>query len=273
MPRTIDKTRVGLPEIKVGLFPGGGGTQRVARLMQTGDALQMLFKGEQIRARQAKSMGLVHEVAPQGRDRRQGAKAWIRDGGKAVAPWDVPKFKAPSGKVYSPAGMMIWPPANAIYRRETHDNYPAAKAILASRLRGPAAADGPRPQGREPLLRQDPALEGGGGDDPHAVHLHGRAEQGRAPPEGRAGDPPEQGRRHRRRLHGRRRRLCDGHAGLDVVLVDQSVEAAEKGKAYAHTLITGQINKGRAKTADRDALLGAHPGDGRLRRRSPIATS
>ncbi|MGS0639933.1 3-hydroxyacyl-CoA dehydrogenase family protein, partial [Citrobacter sp. VF227] len=45
-------------------------------------------------------------------------------------------------------------------------------------------------------------------------------------------------------------------AGIEVVLVDQSVEAAEKGKAYAHTLITGQINKGRAKTADREALLG-----------------
>ncbi|MBE7203758.1 MAG: enoyl-CoA hydratase/isomerase family protein, partial [Parafilimonas terrae] len=129
------KTRVGLPEIKVGLFPGGGGTQRVARLMQTGDALQMLFKGEQIRAPMAKGMGLIHAVAPQA-EIVERAKAWIREGGSAVAPWDVPKFKAPSGKVYSPAGMMIWPPANAIYRRETHDNYPAAKAILASVYEG-----------------------------------------------------------------------------------------------------------------------------------------
>ena len=45
-----DKTRIGLPEIKVGLFPGAGGTQRVARLLPTGDALQFLFKGEQVRA-------------------------------------------------------------------------------------------------------------------------------------------------------------------------------------------------------------------------------
>ena len=83
----------------------------------------------------AKSMGLVHEVA--GRDEIVAkAKAWILAGGSAVAPWDVPKFKAPSGKVYSAAGMMIWPPANAIYRRETHDNYPAAKAILASVYEG-----------------------------------------------------------------------------------------------------------------------------------------
>jgi 3-hydroxyacyl-CoA dehydrogenase/enoyl-CoA hydratase/3-hydroxybutyryl-CoA epimerase len=45
------------------------------------------------------------------------------------------------------------------------------------------------------------------------------------------------------------------NAGMEVVLVDQSMESAEKGKAYAHKLVTDQINKGRAKTADRDALL------------------
>ena len=64
-----DKTKVGLPEIKVGLFPGGGGTQRVARLLPTGDALQFLFKGEQIKAKVAKAAGLAHELAPRGRDR------------------------------------------------------------------------------------------------------------------------------------------------------------------------------------------------------------
>src|SRR5271154_224406 len=59
-----DKARVELPEIKVGLFPGGGGTQRVARLMPTADALQMLFKGDQLRPGAAKAMGLIHEIAP-----------------------------------------------------------------------------------------------------------------------------------------------------------------------------------------------------------------
>jgi 3-hydroxyacyl-CoA dehydrogenase/enoyl-CoA hydratase/3-hydroxybutyryl-CoA epimerase len=128
-------TRVGLPEIKVGLFPGAGGTQRVARLMPTGDALQMLFKGEQIRAPMARGMGLIHAVVPQA-DMVAAAKQWILGGGSAVAPWDDPKFKLPSNKVHSPAGMQIWPPANAIYRRETNDNYPAARAILTSVYEG-----------------------------------------------------------------------------------------------------------------------------------------
>src|SRR3954454_20231970 len=107
-----DKTRVGLPEIKVGLFPGAGGTQRVSRLMPTGDALQMLFKGEQIRPQAAKAMNLVHAIAPKDELLSQ-AKAWIAAGNKGLAPWDDPKFRAPSGKVFSPAGMMVWPAANA----------------------------------------------------------------------------------------------------------------------------------------------------------------
>src|SRR3954447_628289 len=91
-------TRVGLPEVKVGLFPGAGGTQRVARLMQTGDALQMLFKGEQIRPLMARNRGLAHAVAP--RDRIvETAKHWIRSGGSAVAHWDQKGYKLPSNKV------------------------------------------------------------------------------------------------------------------------------------------------------------------------------
>ena len=130
-----DKARVGLPEIKVGLFPGGGGTQRVARLMPTPDALQMLFKGDQIRPAAAKKMGLVHDVAPLGEIVRR-AKDWVKANPNAKQPWDEPSFKLPSGKVFSPTGMQIWPAANAIYRRETYDNYPAAKAILSSVFEG-----------------------------------------------------------------------------------------------------------------------------------------
>ena len=128
-----DRARVGLPEIKVGLFPGAGGTQRVARLMATADALQMLFKGDQIKPNAAKAMNLVHEVAPAAETAAR-AKAWIMAGGGAVAPWDEKGYRPPSGQVYGSVGKQTWPPANAIYRRETYDNYPAAKAILTSVL-------------------------------------------------------------------------------------------------------------------------------------------
>ena len=123
------KTRLGLPEIKIGLFPGAGGTQRVARMMQPADALQFLLKGDQLQVDRAKAMKLIDAVVPAA-DLIKAAKDWIKAGGKAKAPWDTEGFRLPGGPVYSKAGMMTFPAANAIYRRETYDNYPAARAIL-----------------------------------------------------------------------------------------------------------------------------------------------
>src|SRR6202166_478128 len=91
-----DKTRVGLPEIKVGLFPGAGGTQRVARILPPADALQFLLKGDQISANRAKTMKLVDEVVPAG-DLVKVAKAWITASSTAKAPWDIENFKLPGG--------------------------------------------------------------------------------------------------------------------------------------------------------------------------------
>src|SRR5690349_6433657 len=123
------RTRLGLPEVKVGLFPGAGGTQRIARMLQPADALQFLLKGDQLNLDRAKAMKLVDAVVPAA-DLVKAAKDWIKAGGKAKAPWDTEGFKLPGGPVYSKTGMMTFPAANAIYRRETYDNYPGARAIL-----------------------------------------------------------------------------------------------------------------------------------------------
>jgi len=250
----VDSTRVGLPEVKVGLFPGAGGTQRVARLMQTGDALQMLFKGEQLRPLMARNMGLVHAVAP--RDQIvQAAKDWIKQGGSAVAPWDQKGYKLPSNKVYSAAGMQIWPAANAIYRRETQDNYPAIRAILESvyqglqlpmdlalRVESRWFAKILRSKEAEAMIRtlfismQDLNKGARRPKDvpPTAIKKVGIVGAG---------------------FMGASVAYVSANAGLQVVLIDRDVEAAEKGKAHSHKLMSDQIMKGRAKTADRDALL------------------
>ena len=249
-----DATRVGLPEIKVGLFPGAGGTQRVPRLMATGDALQMLFRGEQIRAPMAKNMGLAHEVAKWDEIVAK-AKSWIAGGGSAVAAWDLPKFKAPSGKVYSPGGMMIWPPANAIYRRETHDNYPAAKAILQSVYEGLQLpmdlALKVESRYFAKILRSKEAAA-----MIRTLFLSkGELEKG-------ARRPKEVGPSRIKTVGvvgagfmGAGIAYVTAGAGMTVILVDRDQEAADKGKEHSHKLMTDQVNKGRAKTADRDALL------------------
>ena len=95
-------TRLGLPEVKVGLFPGAGGTQRVARMMPPADALQFLLKGDQLQVERAKAMKLIDTVVPAA-DLIKTAKDWIKAGGKGVAPWDEKGFRLPGGPVYSQA--------------------------------------------------------------------------------------------------------------------------------------------------------------------------
>jgi 3-hydroxyacyl-CoA dehydrogenase / enoyl-CoA hydratase / 3-hydroxybutyryl-CoA epimerase len=249
-----DKARVGLPEIKVGLFPGGGGTQRIARLMPTPDALQMLFKGDQIKPAAAKKMGLVNDVAPSSEIVAR-AKDWVKANPDAKAPWDDPKFKPPSGKVFSPQGMMIWPPANAIYRRETYDNYPAAKAILASVFEGLqlpmdlALAVESRYFAKILRSKEAAAMI-------RSLFLSmGELNKGARRPH----DIPATNLRKIGVLGagfmGAGVAYVSASAGLEVVLIDRDQEAADKGKVHSEKLISSQIAKGRAKGADRDALL------------------
>jgi len=248
-------TRVGLPEIKVGLFPGAGGTQRVARLMQTGDALQMMFKGEQLKALPARNMGLVHAAVP--RDQMvAAAKEWLKANPQAKAPWDDPKFKLPSNKVYSPAGMQIWPPASAIYRRETNDNYPAARAILSSVYEGlQLPIDlGLKVESRyfAKILR---TKEAASMIRSLFVSMQELNKGARRP----ADIPPSKLKKVGvvgAGFMGAGIAYVTAQAGMEVVLIDRDQEAADKGKAHSHKLVSDQIMKGRAKTADRDALLG-----------------
>ncbi len=261
------KTRLGLPEVKVGLFPGAGGTIRLSRMLAPADALQLLLKGDQLRVERAKSMKLVDAVVPP-EELVTAAKDWIKAGGKAKNPWDVEGFRLPGGLVYSKAGMQTFPAANAIYRRETYDNYPAARAILqvvyeglqlpmdaalrvesrwfAKILRTPEAAAMMRSlfvsmQDLNKGARRPAAVA------PSKLRRVGIIGAG---------------------FMGASIGYVTAQAGMEVVLIDRDQETADKGKAQSQKLITEQVNKGRATTADRDALLAritATPDYGALR--------
>jgi enoyl-CoA hydratase len=60
----VDTAKFGQPEVTLGLVPGGGGTQRLPRLVGKGRALQLILSGEMISAQEAYRIGLVNEIVP-----------------------------------------------------------------------------------------------------------------------------------------------------------------------------------------------------------------
>jgi 3-hydroxyacyl-CoA dehydrogenase/enoyl-CoA hydratase/3-hydroxybutyryl-CoA epimerase len=249
-----DKTRVGLPEIKVGLFPGAGGTQRVARIMPPADALQFLLKGDQISANRAKTMKLVDEVVPAG-DLIKAAKEWITTSGTAKAPWDIENFKLPGGPVQSKAGMLAFTPANAIYRRETYDNYPAARAIMQVVYEGLQLPfdQALRVESRwfAKILRSPEAAAMIRSLFVSMQEINKGARRPAAVPAKKFKTIGVLG----SGFMGAGIAYVSALAGLDVVLVDRDPETAQKGKDHSQKLMTEQVSRGRATAADRDAVL------------------
>ena len=248
------KTRLGLPEIKIGLFPGAGGTQRVARILPPADALQFLLKGDQLQLNRAKAMKLVDDVVPAG-DLIKAAKDWIKTSANAKAPWDIDNFKLPGGPVYSKAGMMVFPPANAIYRRETYDNYPAARAILQVVFEGLQLP-------MDQALRVESRWFAKILRSPEAAAMirslfvsMQELNKGARRPANVPAKPLKKIGVLGAGFMGGGIAYVSALAGLDVVLIDRDPEAAEKGKAHSQKLMTDLVNRGRATAADRDAVL------------------
>ena len=182
-----DSTRVGLPEIKVGLFPGR--RRHAARRAPDADR-RCAADAVQGRA-DPPAHGPQHGPRARGRAARrdraggQGLDQGRRLGGRAL------------GREGLQAALEqgLLGRRHADLARRERDLPPRDAGQLPGRLRhpggglpGPAAPDGSGPEGRVALVRQDPALEGGGGDDPHALRVDAGTQQGRAPAEGRAAD-------------------------------------------------------------------------------------
>ncbi|MBV9560186.1 MAG: enoyl-CoA hydratase/isomerase family protein, partial [Bradyrhizobium sp.] len=248
------KTRLGLPEIKVGLFPGAGGTQRVPRIVPPQDAMQLLLKGEAIDLARAKALKLIDAIVPPS-DLIKAAKDWIKHGGQAIAPWDDKNFKLPGGAVFSKAGMMMFPAGNAIYRRETYDNYPAARAVMSCVYEGlqlPMDA-ALRVESRyfAQVLRSKEAAAmirslflsmqelNKGARRPHNVPATKTKKLAIIG----AG------------FMGASVGYVSARAGIDVVLIDRDQQSADRGKAHASSVLDDLIKKGRAKESDREATL------------------
>lgn len=249
------KAKVGLPEVKVGLFPGAGGTQRVPRLINTQEALTMLLQGKSYDGAKARKLGLVHEVVP-ARKLIAAARKMILDGLKPVQPWDEKGFRLPGGPVYSAAGAQLFPPANAIYRRETYDNYPGARAILKCVYEGL-------------LLPIDAALKV---ESRYFANVLQTTEAGmmirsiflskqeldkgaRRPADVPAAKIRKVGILGGGGFMGAGIGYVTARAGIRTVLLDRDMAAAEKGRSHSAELEDKAIGRGASTPAAKDRLL------------------
>ena len=249
-----DDAKVSLPEVKIGLFPGGGGTQRVPRLIHTQEAMQFLLKGGNMHASKTKAQGLTTEVVPEA-ELINKAKELINGGLKGEQPWDVRGYKFPGGKVYTPAGFQLFPPANAIYRGETQDNYPGARAIMKCVYEGMLVPfdTALKIESRyfSQVLRTTEAAMmirtlfmsmqelNKGARRPQSV---GKLEVNKIGVIG-AG------------LMGAGIAYVSAKAGIDVVLIDRDQASADKGKAWSEMTEDKAISKKRSTAEKKDTIL------------------
>lgn len=136
------KALIGLPEVTLGLLPGGGGTQRLPRMLGMETALPLLLEGKRVSPKEAKTLGMVDELAGAREELMDKAFAWIDAHPNPLQPWDEhdkktgkivgkENFKVPNGGVQSPVGARVFGAGTAMVMEKTCGNYPAPLAILS----------------------------------------------------------------------------------------------------------------------------------------------
>ncbi|MGC9419004.1 MAG: 3-hydroxyacyl-CoA dehydrogenase NAD-binding domain-containing protein [Rhodovulum sp.] len=247
------KAKIGLPEIMVGIFPGGGGTTRLVRKLGAMGAAPFLLEGKLSDPKKAKSAGIIDEVAD---DPVAAAKAWVLSGPRIVKPWDERGYKMPGGAPYTKDGFMTFVGASAMVNGKTKGVYPAAKALLSAVYEGA-------------LVPFDTAIRIEARWFTHvlmnpsstamirSLFINKEAlEKGAVRP----ADMPDQKVQKLGILGagmmGAGIALVAAQAGIEVVLIDQQQEAADKGRAYTETYMDKGIKRGKATEAKKDEVLG-----------------
>ncbi|MCV3765892.1 FAD-dependent oxidoreductase [Rhizobium sp. TRM95796] len=246
--------KIALPEVKVGIFPGAGGTQRLPRLINTQDALQIMTTGSDLTASRAKALGLVNEVVDPDR-LIEAAKTLIKNRLDPVAPWDKKGFKAPGGTIWSPQGVQLFSAANAILRRETHMNYPGAEAIVKCVYEGLQL---PFDLALKVELRYFTQILNNVSARSMVrslfVSMQELGKGARRP----AGVPATKFSKIGvvgAGFMGASIAYVTARAGIPVVLIDRDQAAADKGKAHSEELIKGAISKGKSTKEEGEKLL------------------
>ncbi|MGE9694964.1 MULTISPECIES: 3-hydroxyacyl-CoA dehydrogenase NAD-binding domain-containing protein [unclassified Streptomyces] len=249
--------RIGLPEVTLGLLPGGGGVTRSVRLLGVTDALlALLLQGTQYTPRRALEKGLIDELATDRDDLLAKARAFIDAHPESAQPWDRPGYRIPGGTPAQPKFAANLPAFPANLRKQTGGApYPAPRAIMAAAVEG-SQVDFETAQTIEARYFTGLVTGQTAKNMIQAFFFDlQKVNSGAARP---AGVP------HRTAAKvavlgagtmGAGIAYACARAGIEVVLKDVDPEAAARGKAYSEKLLTKAVAKGRATEAEKAELL------------------
>lgn len=250
------KIKLGLPEVLVGLLPGGGGTQRTPRLVGLQNAAMMCTQGKNLDPKKALAQGLINEVVEPGKT-VDAAKAWVKDNVKGVLqPWDVKGFKVPGGAgSMNPKAVQFFVAANAMALKESKNNYPAIKAIMSCLYEGTSV---PMDTAIAIEVKYFCKLLA----DPVAKNMirtlfvnKQAAEKGAQRPEGIPTVEIKKVGVLGAGLMGSGIAHVTAKAGMEVISLDRSMEDAEKSVAYTKKILDKNVSRGRMTQEKADAFL------------------
>ncbi|NAZ36441.1 3-hydroxyacyl-CoA dehydrogenase NAD-binding domain-containing protein [Rubellimicrobium sp. CFH 75288] len=239
------KAKIGLPEIKVGIFPGAGGTTRLVRRMGVMAAAPYLLQGKTPDPAGAKAAGLIDEVVPAA-ELLERARAWVLGavGSDLSKEWDRKGYKMPGGTPYHPAGFQTFVGASATVNRETMGVYPAARALLSAVYEG-ALVPFDTALRIEARWFTHVLLDPSSSAMIRSLFLNMQAL-------GKGARRPQAPDLSVKRLGvlgagmmGAGIAHVAAQAGIEVVLIDSTQEAAERGKAHSEALLAKAVSRRR----------------------------
>ncbi|GGO06524.1 3-hydroxyacyl-CoA dehydrogenase [Iodidimonas muriae] len=247
--------KMGLPEVMVGLLPGGGGTQRLPRLIGIQAALQFLTTGKNMSAKDGLGFGILKALAP--RDELvEKAKELAKANPKAIQPWDEKGFRFPGGGgAMHPGSVQTFMAANAMAQDKTYGNYPAVQYILSSVYEGSII---PMDLAVEVESKYFTRLivEGQAGNMIRTLFVNKTAaEKGARRPKGFDKMPTKKLGMLGAGLMGAGIAYVSAAAGMDVVLIDRDQASADKGKAYSVKLVEKAVSRRKMSKEEGEALL------------------